>query len=328
MAAAAASWDNGGTPRRVIAQPHTLVTLWFVSAATPAAILDAEPTPDRGFARKYLSQVNPAWQLTHIGDFDMTRSASPGVDEFYIGGFPGVSVVQMIVPGLLRLSELPVAFLSQVAAVEVYATAYVSTDPGESEDSAAYAGLGGFAHWTGGTLKRAFSATREQILEDVGLPDPVETPFWAGNADATGIQLPFIPHSLAKAAVESWLGFATDGSGPSIPINAFAVDGRPEVKSRPAHAEANRRASRGSGVGVGAGTGTVDGSSYDDYTPGAAPQTDVESAAELARRLAESAGRWAVRGAKHAWGGRYGVKNVGRALGSQIQKRAREIGRN
>ena len=64
----------------------TLVTLWFVNAANPSTVVHQEHKVDRGFARKYLAQLNPAWPLTHIGDFDMTRSATPGVDEFYIGG--------------------------------------------------------------------------------------------------------------------------------------------------------------------------------------------------------------------------------------------------
>ncbi|TYR16484.1 DUF6928 family protein [Corynebacterium urealyticum] len=311
----------------VITQPHTLVTLWFVNAADPRSVLDAEPAPDRGFARKYLSQVNPAWPLTHIGDFDMTRSTSPDVHEFYIGAFPEVSVVQTIMPGLLRLSEIPENYRNLVAAADVYATAYVPEDAGESEDSQTYAGLGGFAHWSGGTLKRAFSATRENILEDVGLPMPFEMPFWEGNAEATGIQLPFIPHEIAAAAAEEWLGFRTDGSGPSIHISAFATDGRPETKSRTTDpsriAGARSQSAEDSGL-----SGTDDGASYDDYTPGGTSNTEVKPAAELAKDVAAATGRLAVRGAKQAWGGRYGIKNMGRKLRDEAQRLARNSGRN
>ena len=35
-----------------------LVTLWFVSAANPASVLEQEPKADRGFARKYLAQLD------------------------------------------------------------------------------------------------------------------------------------------------------------------------------------------------------------------------------------------------------------------------------
>src|SRR5699024_4212869 len=170
---------------------------------------------------------------------------------------------------------------------------------------------GGFAHWSGGTLKRAFSATRENILEDVGLPMPFEMPFWEGNAEATGIQLPCIPHEIAAAATEEWLGISTDGSGPSIHISAFATDGRPETQSRAAAPSriARARALSAAGSGLASAGG---GASDDDYPPGGTSTAEVKPAAELAKDAAAAAGRLAVRGAKQAWGGRCGIKIIGR----------------
>ncbi|OFT86788.1 MULTISPECIES: DUF6928 family protein [Corynebacterium] len=245
-----------------------LVTLWFVSAANPAAVLDSEPKADRGFARKYLAQLDPSLPLTHIGDFDMVRSAAPGVSEFYIGGYPGLSVVQTIMPDLHKLSDLPEEFRALVNAPEVYATAVfdegfkASAHTGANEGQTASNDrkttsteaerfhitgdvddrslpkydptFGAFAHWSAGTLQRSFSATRREILEDIGLPEPFESEFWAGNTSATGIELPFYPSQLAMASVEGWLGFSIcphDDDAAQLPVAAFATDGRPEAKS-------------------------------------------------------------------------------------------------
>ncbi|AEI08696.1 hypothetical protein CRES_0333 [Corynebacterium resistens DSM 45100] len=245
-----------------------LVTLWFVSAANPASVLEQEPKADRGFARKYLAQLDPSLPLTHIGDFDMVRSAAPGPSEYYIGGYPGLSVVQTVMPDLHKLSELPEEFRNLVNTPDVYATAvfdegfracaHTASDgepaPGSNSDLALQEdekyhitgevddtpapeydpSFGAFAHWSAGTLKRSFSATRQNILEDIGLPEPFESQFWAGNASATGIELPFHPSELAMASVEGWLGFSIspyDDGAAQLPVAAFATDGRPEAKS-------------------------------------------------------------------------------------------------
>ena len=311
----------------VLAQPHTLVTLWFVNTDNPKAVLDTEPTPDRGFARKYLAHFNPRWPLTHIGDFDMTRSASPGMDEFYIGGYPGLSVVHTIIPGLIRLSELPESYRELVNAKTIFATATVAVEPDEHDesalfdDSADYAGLGGFAHWADGELKRAFSATRITIFEDIGLPEPFESPFWTGNVAAQGIQLPFIPSEMAAAAAETWLGFPVSQSGPDIPITAFAVDGRPEAKSEPdtplpgaQSSESTRQDSDAS-------------ESYDDYTPGGDPYAGVKSTRDLVADVAKTVGKNALKVGRSAWSGPYGVRGIASKIGDEIRRRARNAGR-
>lgn len=320
--------NSQGHHTPIITQPHSLVTIWFINAAHPSAVMDTEPTPDRGFARKYLAQVNPAWPLTHIGDFDMTRSAAPSVDEFYIGGYPGVSVVQTVLPGLIRLSELPERLRRYVAAADVYATCTVPDDARMTEDSEEFHGLGGFAHWSGGTLKRAFSATRVSIFEDIGLPYPFEGPFWAGNEEATGIQLPFISRELAIEALESWLGFPMDTSGPGIPITAFAVDGRPEMKAHEAPVPACLPDATGATKNhpEGSGQGGDDNLSYDDYTPAADRPIEEKSTKELAIDAAKGLGRLAIHGGKQAWSGKYGVQGWAHRIGDEVRRRARNIG--
>ncbi len=210
-----------------------VVTLWFITAADPRAVLAAEPAADRGYARKLLAQLNPAWPLTHIGDFDMNRSAPPGDGEFYIGGYRGLTVVQTVLPdvphnwslsGLPQLTEPFAPFASLTRMIPTADLLVTVHTPGNRD------GLGGFAHWVGGRMTRCFYATREHIIEDTGLPLPAEAAFWEGDTEAHGIELPFRPSEMAAAAVTHWLGFRVSDEI-DIPVAAFAIDGRPEVRT-------------------------------------------------------------------------------------------------
>ena len=301
----------------------TLVTLWFVNEANPSTVMHQEHKVDRGFARKYLAQLNPAWPLTHIGDFDMTRSATPGPDEFYIGGYPGLSVVQTVIPDLRKLSELPERYRTLVSAADVYASCVVadpetaaSTKPGDGGDPASKEvneTFGGFAHWAGGTLKRSFCATRETVFEDIGLPGEFESEFWAGTTEAHGIQLPFIPAELATAAIESWLGFSISGAGPALPVAAFAVDGRPEAKSSEYDGLTHGRSTPEDKVSV-----YDDEQGYDDY---AAPSHESEpSSAEVAKNVLNSLSRGAR---KCISAGVQGLRGMSKKLGEEVRRRSR-----
>lgn len=299
----------------------TLVTLWFVSSAEPRTCLNAERQADRGFARKYLAQLNPTWPLTHIGDFDMTRSARPGDAEFYIGGFPGLSVVQTIIPGLKKLSELPERYRNLVNAPDVYATCVVA-DPeaadspivGEGGDPVSdkpNSTFGGFAHWRGGTLKRSFTATRETVYEDIGLPCEFEAPFWEGTPE--GINLPFVPAEIAAAAAEFWLGFPVSAEGPEIPIAAFAVDGRPEAKSSEYDGLSHGISPKGSDAAL-----FDEEQGYDDY---AGPASEKEpSSSEVARTVLSAVVRGTGAGVKRAW---HGVRTLSTKIGDEARRRAR-----
>ncbi|HIW90759.1 MAG TPA: hypothetical protein H9870_03730 [Candidatus Corynebacterium avicola] len=297
--------------------------MWFVTAAVPRDVLTAEPTADRGFARKYLAQL--AVKLpdagfsapVHIGDFDMNRSTPPGLDEFYIGGYAGLSVVQTVIPGLTKLSEIPEPYMELVAAADVYATCRTPDDP---------SGLGGFAHWSGGTLKRAFTATRETVHEDTGLPESFEAPFWEGNEETSGIQLPFIPGKIGDAAIGNWLGFRVARDGLDIPVSAFAVDGRPAQRSRPSRpastGSAGSAGPTGSTAATSPATKRADYDVYDDYAEAKAPSG--RDTGELLRGAAGSV----VTGIGH------GVKASARFLrtgankiGDEVRRRARNTGR-
>ena len=205
-----------------------IVTVWFVSTDDPAAVLRSEPKADRGFGRKLLSQINPAWPITPIGEFPLNRSSTPGPAEFYIAGYPGVAVVQTFVESMDTVtdaSEVIAHLREALPATDTYVFAQVMDSD--------YAG---FAHYTGTQVRRALAATREVVLEDVGLPDPFEAPYWAGEKaeQLGGITLPFEPSDLTDAAQEAWLGVPVSPEGPDVHVVGYAIDGRPEPKIGPA----------------------------------------------------------------------------------------------
>lgn len=205
-----------------------IVTVWFVSTDDPAAVLRSEPKADRGFGRKLLSQINPAWPITPIGEFPLNRSSTPGPAEFYIAGYPGVAVVQTFVESMDTVtdaSEVIAHLREALPATDTYVFAQ-----GTDSDYA------GFAHYAGAQVRRALAATREVVLEDVGLPDPFEAPYWAGEKaeQLGGITLPFEPSDLTDAAQEAWLGVPVSPEGPDVHVVGYAIDGRPEPKIGPA----------------------------------------------------------------------------------------------
>lgn len=198
-----------------------VVTVWFVNAPDPGAVLSGEPKADRGFGRKLLAQLNPAWPITAIGDFPLNRSSQPGRAEFYIAGYPGVAVVQTFVEDVTTASEAASALRETLPAADTFVFV-------EGTDS----DFAGFAHFAGSELRRAFSATRDVVAEDAGLPEPFEAPFWAGETAEPigGISLPFVPKELAAAAQTSWIGVDVSPDGPDLNVVGYAVDGRPEPK--------------------------------------------------------------------------------------------------
>ena len=287
-----------------------VATIWFVTAAEPLAVLTAEPGHDRGFGRKYLALLDPRLTVAPIGDFPLNRSAPAGAGEFYIGGFDGLAVVQTVLEDVSQLSELPQRYLRGIAATDVYA---FSSDP--------VTGFGAFAHWRAGELKRAFSATRFTIIEDIGVPEIFEGDFWAGrrkpevaddgSGDGSGgtaagaavprrgVSMPFVPAELSDAAALGWLGFDPADPGPDIPVSAFAVDGRRTTVPGPVAA----RRGRAAGDAPRAVAGNVDYDDYEDHSPRASDDSAEgirrvgRAAADGARSMGESVRGWG----KRAW---------------------------
>lgn len=149
-----------------------------------------------------------------------------GHGEIYIGGFDGVAIIQYVpasFPGyefdVSHLSALPMKLIESIPASDIYAFA--------ADD---HSQLGGFAHWHEGRLERSFCSNRASVFEDTGLPEPFETPFWAGERSHgahRGIELSFLPAELAMEALHSWLGLSLTSTSMDVPVAAFAIDGRP-----------------------------------------------------------------------------------------------------
>ncbi|WP_293953850.1 DUF6928 family protein [uncultured Corynebacterium sp.] len=208
---------------RLLGENAAIVTFWFVTAADPQSIIRSEPRADRGFGRKYLAHLNPSWPITPIGQFSLNRSVPASANEFYIAGFPGVTILQTALEDVTSLSKLDPRIVNSFPASDTYVFAV-------NEETT----LGGFAHIHGNTVKRSFIAGDERVYEDIGLPGGFETPYWAGKmGERTGpLSLPFNPIELVAEAQRAWLGFDADTS-PDINVVAFAVDGRPEPKIAP-----------------------------------------------------------------------------------------------
>lgn len=251
---------------------RAVVTLWYINADDPAAVLNADPKADRGFGRKYLAQLNPAFPVTPIGQFPLNRSAQADIGEFYIGGYPGVTVVQtVIMDDGLTLSKLSPLLVFAVPAKDVYVFA-----SNEAEDYA------GFAHWHGNQLKRSFCGTRYEIFEDEGLPEPFEGPYWAGEKSSTegGIALPFKPQDLMESAQRHWLGVEVGEDGPDLQVVGYAVDGRPEPKvdePTPAPKTVSEVAST-SASKLGLGSANADYDDYEEHVDAPEPATGDEFA--------------------------------------------------
>ncbi|WP_080796041.1 DUF6928 family protein [Corynebacterium pacaense] len=260
-----------------------IVTFWFVTASDPAAIIRSEPRADRGFGRKLLAQLNPTWPITPIGQFALNRSAPASVDEFYIAGFPGVTVIQTVLEDATSLSGLDTRLMHSMPATDTFIFAVNESTT-----------LGGFVHLTGDGVKRSFIAKQERIFEDIGVPGGFEAPYWAGSMGKriSALSLPFNPIDLVEAAQRAWLGFDAAES-PDINVVAYAIDGRPEPRiaqtrqlspAELTHSAAGKLGFRESGE-------------YDDYEEHGAQGTNLEDAftgrlGAQAKRAARSARRW------------------------------------
>lgn len=266
---------------------RAVLTLWYVTvgdssepAADIAKVLNANPKADRGFGRKYLSQLNPAFPVTPIGQFPLGRSAQADVGEFYIGGYPGVTVVQtVIMDDALTLSKLSPLLLRAINAKHIFAFA--------SNEEEGYAGM---AHWENYELKRSLCSTRTEFIEDIGLPEPYEGPYWAGDHRPStfgAITLPFVPKELMQKAERTWLGVEIGENGPNLDVVGYAIDGRPEPKVDPAPApKSTSELVETSAAKLGVGPANGD---YDDYAdPEAEPESTIsESAQRTAHDLAD-----------------------------------------
>lgn len=287
-----------------------VVTLWFVNTDQPAAVLATQPRADRGFGRKLLAQINPRWPITVIGQFDLNRSAPASASEFYIAGYPGLSLVQTHIDEAALLSEIPTELLECLPAQEVFAFV---RNPETS--------LGGFAHWKDGKLLRSFSAKVQRVYEDIGLPEPFERPYWAGEFqdDKAGIALPFNPIDLVNAAEQYWVGYDQHGNS-EMNVVAYAIDGRPEPKvTTNNHRDVGWIAQQASSkLGLGENRRAYD--DYESYDDSPEVTDNMASLARYSAQALRSLGRGGKRIGKQAW-------QQSRNLRKQVGEKIRHIDR-
>ncbi|BAU95206.1 hypothetical protein N24_0944 [Corynebacterium suranareeae] len=253
-----------------------IVTLWFVNASDPQSIIRSEPRADRGYGRKLLAQLNPSWPITPIGQFDLNRSVPASANEFYIAGFPGITVIQTVLEDVTSLSKLSPRLLRSVPATDIYIFAV-------NEETT----LGGFAHIFKGDVKRSFIAFEERIFEDDGIPGGFEAPFWAGKKGTrkTALSLPFNPIELVNEAQRAWLGFDASTS-PDINVVAYAIDGRPEPRIAAPRQLSSEEVTRAAVEKL----GLRESSFYDDYEEYEAPDRVVsKNVTSKAKKAASSA---------------------------------------
>ncbi|ANE03471.1 DUF6928 family protein [Corynebacterium crudilactis] len=253
-----------------------IVSIWFVSASDPQSIIRSEPRADRGYGRKLLAQLNPSWPITPIGQFALNRSVPASANEFYIAGFPGITIIQTVLEDVTSLSKLNPRLLRSVPASDVYIFA---VNEGTT--------LGGFAHIENGTIKRSFIAYEDRIFEDDGIPGGFETPYWAGKKGTrkTTLSLPFNPIELVHEAQRAWLGFDATTS-PDINVVAYAIDGRPEPRIAAPRHISSEEVTRAAVEKL----GFRESSDYDDYEEYEAPDRVVSKrVTENVKKAATSA---------------------------------------
>ncbi|MRH91396.1 hypothetical protein GFY24_28810 [Nocardia sp. SYP-A9097] len=188
--------------------PSTVSSLWYVDASDPVGVLRAHPGPDPAAAWALARQLHPDRDVVPAASGTMKVWAGPDPESIYIGCYPGVTVVCSTRAALPRPTKLPELLVRPLASEHTYLVSYDLS-----------LGWGAFAEWERGEFRRSFSASRVNILEDEGMPQVWERPYWAGEypielepGELTDPQLlPFDPPDFAGAANQEWLGFRYRG---------------------------------------------------------------------------------------------------------------------
>lgn len=222
-------------------------TIWYVDTPDPMGALQAGVEPDAGAAAALAKQLFADCDTVPTTSGPLAVNAGPGSGEVFIGCYPGLTVLCASRLALPRLSRLTEDYIRPLASEQTY---LVGLQPA--------LGWGGFAHWERGLLRRSFSATRVNILENEGLPLVWERPFWAGEypimADEDNTRdpqrLPFDPLRFADEANLEWLGFHySDEDDPiarQLDVCGFALypPGEAPEQPRPALSETDRATGR------------------------------------------------------------------------------------
>ncbi|EOM77837.1 hypothetical protein DW322_00375 [Rhodococcus rhodnii] len=194
---------------------RAISTIWLVHRADPVRALSDRPAPDPVASRGLATALLGTSDLAASDPVPLSTVAGGTDDQVYVGAYPRVTVVASPLFAVDLPSQLPP---SQRLRAE--RTILVASHPQDAS--------GAFALWEGDRLRRAFSATPNRIVEDIGLPQVWEAPFWAGEhplryRDGTlpdPDALPFHPQQFAEHANLAWLGFRYTRAAPSDPVRA------------------------------------------------------------------------------------------------------------
>ncbi len=197
-------------------------SVWYVDTPDPPAVLRADPDPDPDAAYALARQLHPDLDVEAAASVTLGDSGGPDADEVYIGSYPGLTLLCSSYAARVQPTAIPELLVRPLAEEHTYLVSF----------DLEY-GWGAFAHWERGELRRAFSSTRLNILQDHGLPHIWERPHWAGEHPIAWrpgelpdpLVLPFDPPRFADTANREWLGFRYFPAATAD--RAIAADARP-----------------------------------------------------------------------------------------------------
>ncbi|MGW5385835.1 DUF6928 family protein [Nocardia sp. NPDC003963] len=179
-------------------------SVWYVDTPDPPAVLRTDPDPDPDAAYALARQLHPDLEVEPTTVVTLGDTDGPAADAVYIGSYPGITLLCSSYAARVQPTAIPDLLVRPLAEEHTYLVSF----------DLEY-GWGSFAHWERGELRRAFSSTRLNILQDHGLPHIWERPHWAGEHPVLWhpgelpdpLVLPFDPPGFADSANHEWLGF-------------------------------------------------------------------------------------------------------------------------